>query len=84
MRRRRKKRDYIQKKKDRFLQMSKDTDFDHQLVDAQAFVSQALQNCEYQVAIRRQKPAASRLLPKDRHLGADPRDFCADRDIKAI
>jgi hypothetical protein len=42
LRKRRKKRDYMQKKKDRFLLMSKDTNFDHQIVGAQSFIGRAL------------------------------------------
>lgn len=64
--------------------MSKDTDFDNQLMKAQGFMNRVLQNCEYHIAIKQQRPAATRLLPKGHHPGADPRDFCADRDIKAI
>ena len=74
----------MQKKKDRFLQMSKDTEFDNQLVKAQGFMTRALQSCEYQIAIKQQRQATTRLLPKDHQPGAGPRDFCPDRDIKAI
>jgi len=42
LRKRRKKRDYIQKKKDRFVQMSRDAEFDHQLLRMQGYMNRAL------------------------------------------